>query len=417
MTKLMELREEKGRLVAQSRAIMDKAGAEKRALTSEERATWDAHYARLDEINDEVSREERQAAMEREVAERVLADKDKDKEKRGGGDTDRDVLNATLAFRNWLQGKQLMAMPEEQRAAIQAMEARALQADSQTAGGYISAPEQFVNSLIKFVDDLVFIRGLATTIRVTNAQSIGAPSLDTDIADSNWTSEIATGSEDSSMAFGKRELHPHPLAKRIKVSNKLLRSAVQNVEDLVMQRMGYKMALTEEKAFLTGTGAQQPLGVFTASNLGISTSRDVSTDNSATAFTADGLINALYSLKSAYQAKAVWIFHRDAVKMARKLKDGNGQYLWQPGLAAGQPDMILSRPFRMSEHAPNTFTTGLYVGIVGDFSYYWIVDALNMQMQRLVELYAETNQTGYIGRAEVDGMPVLEEAFARVKLA
>ena len=52
---------------------------------------------------------------------------------------------------------------------------------------------------------------------------------------------------------------------------------------------------------------------------------------------------------------------------------------------------------------------------VGDFSYYHIVDALNMQVQRLTELYAESNQTGYIGRAEVDGMPVLEEAFARLK--
>jgi HK97 family phage major capsid protein len=61
------------------------------------------------------------------------------------------------------------------------------------------------------------------------------------------------------------------------------------------------------------------------------------------------------------------------------------------------------------------FTTGLYVGIVGDFSNYEIVDALDMQLQVLMELYAETNQNGYILRAETDGMPVLAEAFARVK--
>ena len=71
----------------------------------------------------------------------------------------------------------------------------------------------------------------------------------------------------------------------------------------------------------------------------------------------------------------------------------------------------------MSEYAPNTFTTGLYVGLLGDFSHYWIADALEMTVQRLVELYAGTNQTGFIGRLETDGAPVLEEAFARVKLA
>ena len=74
-------------------------------------------------------------------------------------------------------------------------------------------------------------------------------------------------------------------------------------------------------------------------------------------------------------------------------------------------------PFLMSEYAPSTFTTGLYVGILGDFSLYWIVDALSMEVQRLEELYAATNQIGFIGRLETDGAPVLEEAFTRVKLA
>ena len=73
--------------------------------------------------------------------------------------------------------------------------------------------------------------------------------------------------------------------------------------------------------------------------------------------------------------------------------------------------------FFMSEYVPNTFTTGKYVGILGDFSFYWIVDALNLEVQRLDELYAATNQIGFIGRMETDGMPVLEEAFVRVALA
>ena len=91
--------------------------------------------------------------------------------------------------------------------------------------------------------------------------------------------------------------------------------------------------------------------------------------------------------------------------------------MWRESVLEGEPDRLLGRPVMMSEYAPNTMTTGLYCGILGDFSNYWIADALDMQVQRLVELYAESNQVGFIGRLETDGMPVLAEAFARVKLA
>jgi len=251
---------------------------------------------------------------------------------------------------------------------------------------------------------------------VPNAESLGAPSLDTDPADPTWTSELAIGSEDSSMEFGFRELNPHPLAKYIKISRKLWRK-VPSVESLVQQRLGYKFGVTAENAYLNGSGANQPLGVFTASDLGIPTSRDVSEGNLDDEIQFDGLIEAKYTLKSQYWPRARWIFHRDGQKQIAKLKDGNGQYIWRESVRVGEPDRVLGLPTHMSEYAPNTFTTGLYVGILGDFSFYWIADALAMEFQRLVELYAATNQIGIIGRLESDGMPVLSEAFVRVKLA
>jgi HK97 family phage major capsid protein len=131
----------------------------------------------------------------------------------------------------------------------------------------------------------------------------------------------------------------------------------------------------------------------------------------------DGLISAKYALKAQYQKSARWIFHRDAVAQVRKLKDKNDQYLWQPGLVADKPDTILELPSFMSEYAPNTFTTGKYAGIIGDFSFYWIADSMEFSIQVLKELYAESNQVGYIGRMECDAQPVLSEAFVRVKLA
>jgi len=189
------------------------------------------------------------------------------------------------------------------------------------------------------------------------------------------------------------------------------------VENIIRDRFAYQFAVTQENGFLNGNGVNQPLGIFTASADGIGTGRDVSTGNTTTLIKADGLIEAKYTLKQGYMQNARWIFHRDAVKQIRKLKDGEGNYLWQSGIATDRPATILDNPYLMSEYAPNTFTTTLYVGAIGDFSHYWIVDAMGMSVQVLTELYAETNQNGYIARMETDGMPTLEEAFVRVKLA
>lgn len=416
---LNDKRQELGRLVQQARDINDKAGKEKRSLTADENTNYENLDKEIERLEGEIKREEKLQAREADLAKEK---REKGKEKKGNGEDDRpedadkplrERAAYRQAFNNYLRGG--LGLLDARQMEMAASEVRALQADADVQGGYMVTPVETVNQLIKAVDNMVFIRQKATKLSVPSAQSLGAPSLDADPDDFDWTSELATGSEDSAMAFGKRELHPHPLAKRIKLSNKILRM-VPDVEGLVRGRLSYKVGITQEKGFLTGSGAQQPLGVFTANAQGISTGRDVATDNTATAMTADGLMNAFYSLKEPYQKAADWLFHRDGVKQIRKMKDGNGNYLWQPGLSGGQPATILDRPYSMSEYAPNTFTTGLYVGIVGDFSFYWIADALDMTIQRLVELYAETNQVGLIGRLECDGMPVLEEAFARVKL-
>jgi len=109
--------------------------------------------------------------------------------------------------------------------------------------------------------------------------------------------------------------------------------------------------------------------------------------------------------------------HRDGAKAIAKLKDGEGRYLWQDSIVEGEPARLLGFPVLLSEWAPNTFTTGLYTAILGDFSHYWIIDSLAMQMQQLNELYALTNQIGIIGRYEGDGAPVNENAFVRVTLS
>lgn len=408
--KLKELSDQRGKLVHEAREIINKADSEKRALSSEEQGKCDELITKQDEIRSQIEREMKLVEAERSAAEEQFRSKEAAKpaakeEQRAAGkygsEEYRSAYSKHLAY-----GKD----------GLNSDELRALQSDSDTAGGFLVMPQQMASGLIKNLDNGVFIRNLATKFSIPTAASLGIPTLAADPADADWTSEILTGSEDSTMSFGKRELRPHPAAKLIKISNKLLRM-VSSAESLVMDRVFYKYAITQENAFMTGSGSNQPLGVFTASNDGIPTSRDVSTGNTTTAFTVDGLIEAKYAVKGQYQKVGQWIFHRDAVKMLAKLKDGDGQYLWQPAKTLADPDMLLGRPVNMSEYAPNTFTTGLYVGIFGDFSNYWIADALDMQIQRLVELYAATAQTGFISRIECDGAPMLSEAFARVKLA
>lgn len=403
-----ELRAQRAKLIADARTIYSAADTAKREPSAEERGQFETIMGDADKLEARFLELERLEAAEKSVNESLGRKTEPEQPGRTVGGEARTNPRAT----------------EEYRAAydlyLRTGETRALQADNDAAGGYLLAPQQMVSDIIKTLDNAVAIRALATKYTVSSAQSLGVPTLDADPSDADWTSELLIGSEDTTLSFGKRELHPKPLAKLEKVSNKLLRMAVMSAEQIVRDRLTYKFGVTQEKAFLTGNGANQALGVFTASANGISTGRDVSTDNTATAITADGLINAKYALKGAYHKSPNlrWMFHRDAVKQIRKLKTlTDGQYVWQAGLQAGQPDMLLDVPVIMSEYVPNTFTTGLYVGILGDFSKYWIADAMTLEIKRLNELYAATNQVGFIGRLETDGMPVLEEAFVRVKLA
>lgn len=403
------LKQERAELAAKSRAILDACADAGRDMTSEEEKTFDRHMEAADKLEGRISREEKLREHQRQIADQTPPSRENNGPDKPEGEDDA----GRAAFRQYLIGGRASLNVDQVRAFN-----RALNMSSDPEGGFLVAPQQFVEQLIQKVDDEVPLRPLATTMTLTQGESLGVPTLDTDLNDADWTSEIATGSQDDAMRFGKRELRPHPLAKRLKVSRTLLRRASLDPEGIVRDRLAYKFAVTQEKAFMTGDGNQKPLGLFTASAQGISTGRDVNINHTGGVLddaAADDLINAKYTLKPQYWRQARWLFHRDLIKNIRKLKDLNDQYLWLPGLAGDRPDTILDVPYVVSEFAPNTISDNSYVGMIGDFSFYWIVDALDLEIQRLAELYAETNQIGFIGRQEVDGMPVLEEPFVRLK--
>ncbi len=432
MKTIKELLEQRAKLIEDARALHQKAEDEKREPSAEERKQFTTMMDDADKLKDEA--DERQADLQRDVEDRKRLD-DAEEELRAsrGRQSSQNVSNEpevrTVKLRDSVMGDTRsveiggpLAAPEYEEGfrnfLLTGRDVRALQKDSDTTGGYLSAPIVWMAELIRKIDDATFMRQICRVLPpLLSAESVGAPSLDNDPADPTWTAEIAIGSEDSTMSFGGRELTPSPLAQFIKVSKTLLRRSGISADVIVRDRLAYKIGIVAENAFLNGTGAAgQPLGIFTASSLGISTGRDVSTGNTSTTPTFDGLKEAKWTLKGGYRSRANWIFHRTIVKLIDKLKDGEGRYIWQASVIPGAPDVILGIPVRESEFAPNTISSSEYVGALGDFSNYWIVDALTATIQVLVELYAGTNQNGYLSRMEFDGMPVLEEAFIRVKL-
>jgi len=395
--KLREMLEKRNRSVTEARTLVDKADAEKREMSAEETGQYETLMKDAVELRAKIERETK--LQEEELANAAIKI---EKENRDTPATPEVELRKS-AFRNLLRTGNLTN--EEQRALV---------TGSDTGGGFLNAPQEFVPQLIAAVKNMTFLEQLATNHTTTNANGLGYPTLDTDLDDFSMITEIKTAPEDTALAFGKREFKPHPSSKLVKVSDAMLRADGLNPEALVMDRAAYKYSILKENKYLLGTGNQEPLGLFVASSKGINTDRDVTMEKT-TEFTGDDIVNIKYSLKAQYMRTAAWLFNRTAVAKLAKVKDGEGRYLFEMTDKIGEMDQLKGSPLYMSEYVPNTFTTGLYVGMFGDFSWYWTVQSLSLRIKRLNELFAATRQVGFLFDTEFDGMPVLSEAFARIK--
>jgi len=220
----------------------------------------------------------------------------------------------------------------------------------------------------------------------------------------SWIDEEGAYTE-SDDSFGQVSIGAYKLGTMIKVSEELLNDSVFDLESYISREFARRIGAKEEEAFFTGDGSGKPLGILAASG-GAETGI---TAASATAITADELIDLFYSLKSPYRRNAVWVLNDSTIKAVRKLKDGSGQYLWQPSLTAGTPDTILGRPVRTSAYMPAIAASAKTIAF-GDFSYYWIADRQGRSFKRLNELYAANGQVGFLASQRVDGKIILPEA-------
>jgi HK97 family phage major capsid protein len=285
-----------------------------------------------------------------------------------------------------------------------------------TSGGYLVADTQRAE-LIQKQDPVSAMRRIARVLPAIPGGASITPSADNDLSDAEWTTEIKSGSNDTVKPFGGRVLNPKPLAKRIKISNTELRAGkLYDVENWVLTRMAVRFAVPEENAFINGVSSNGPMGLLGWSGISKYTTAASNT------LAADDVINWAYSLPASYMGNAKILCNRSFLRKVRLFKSVSNEYLWQPGLSSGTPNKILDWQYEVSDQYPTGLDTNdaykdnELVATIGDFQYYWIVDSLNLSIVRADQLYLETDQTGFIGRKETDGMPVLAEAFYHLKI-
>ena len=222
-----------------------------------------------------------------------------------------------------------------------------------------------------------------------------------------WTQENAAIPE-TSITFNQKTLDAHKLSTMIRVSMELLQDSMFDLEAYIADDFGRAFGIAEEEAFCIGDGVEKPLGIFRETGggtIGVNAGNNINTDN---------LIDLIYALKSPYRRNAVFLMRDITVSSIRKLKDANGQYLWQPSVQAGEPDRLLGYKLYTSPYVPEVGAGALPVAF-GDFSHYWIGDRMGRTVQRLNELFAGNGQVGFLSNQRVDGKVILAEGIQLLK--
>ena len=392
---ILELREKRAKAWEAAKAFLDSHRKENGTLSAEDDAAYTKMEQEITDLGKEIARLERQEALDAELNRPVnkpLTGKPMNGklEDDGEGKTGRASDEYKKNFWNAMRSKS--PVPNV---------TNALQIGTDTEGGYL-VPDEFENTLVEALEEENIFRQMAKIIQ-TSSGDRKIPVVATK-GTASWMDEEGAYPE-SDDSFGQVSIGAYKLGTMIKVSEELLNDSVFDLQSYITREFARRIGSREEEAFFTGNGTGKPLGILAATG-GAETGI---TAASATAVTADELIDLYYSLRSPYRRNAVWTLNDSTVKAIRKLKDGNGQYLWQPGITAGAPDMILGRPVRTSTYMPE-IAAGAKTIAFGDFSYYWIADRQGRSFKRLNELFAATGQVGFLASQRVDGKLVLPEA-------
>ena len=393
MSKILELRNKRNTLWEQTKAFLEEHRGENGLVDASAVEQYNKMAADVQALGDEIKRLEDQMAMDARLSAATSAPvhADPKQEQRKGMVRPTGTAEYNAAFWNMMRG-------------VNTMEVRdALSVGVDQNGGF-TVPDEFEHQLIQALEENNIFRSLAHTIH-TNSGTRTIPIEGAAI-------------QESDMSFAQETLSAYKLGCMIKVSNELLNDSAFDIAAHIAHRFGVRFGNAEEDAFINGTGPSANPQTAPSMPTGILTSLTPTSGNTtANALTVhfDNIYKLYYSLKSPYRRKASFLCNETLLLQLMLIKDKNDNYIWKPGLEVGKPDTILGRPIHTSGYMPALTGTatqdkGKKVLLFGDFSYYWIADRQNRTLKRLNELYAVTDQVGFIGTQRVDGKLILPEA-------
>jgi len=390
MSKIQELREQRAKVWEQAKDFVDEHRQENGLINPEDNAAYEKMEDEVVSLGKEIERLERQEMMDRELSAAItnpLSGRPETmKEEKTG--------RATDAYRSAFWG----AMRNKINPSVQ----NALQIGTDSEGGFL-VPDEYEKQLIQALEEANVLRNLCHVI--TTSYGDRKIPVVASHGSAAWMDEEAAFTE-SDDAFTQVTLSAYKLGTMLKVSDELLNDSYFDLEAYIASEFARRIGAAEEEAFLTGDASSKPTGLLHATggaSLGV-------TAASTTAITLDEVMDLYHSLKTSYRKNAVFLVNDATIKKIRKLKDGQGQYLWQPSLKAGTPDTILNRPVITSQYMP-TAEAGAKTILFGDFNYYWIADRQGRTFKRLNELYAANGQVGFLASQRLDAKLILPEAI------
>lgn len=390
---ILELREKRNKAWEGAKAFVESKRDKDGLLSTEDAEAYAVMEQKVKDLGLEIERMQAMDDMENEMKKAVntpITHKPAT-EKNADNKTGRAADEYKSNFWNVMRAK--APMPEV---------VNALKIGVDTEGGFL-VPDEFEKTLVDALEEENVFRSLAKIINTSSGER-KIPVVASK-GSANWIDEEGPY-VDSDDVFGQVTISSFKLGTAIKISEELINDSVFDLEEYISKEFARRIGAREEDAFFNGDGNGKPVGILSATGgaqVGI-------TAASATAITADEVIDLFYSLKAPYRKNAVWVLNDSTIKAIRKLKDGSGQYLWQQALVAGTPDTILGRPVKTSAFMPS-IEAGAKTIAFGDFKYYWIADRQGRSFKRLNELYATTGQIGFLGSQRVDGKLILPEAI------
>ena len=381
---LKELFEKRANLIAEMRQYQE---THKDKWGEEQEARWAAMDADVDKLTAEIRRLEKLEAVEaenRQSAGREVPPADPNPQ---GGEqrTATDSEEYRAAFANFLRtGND--------------SEFRSMNITVDPEGGYF-VPDQMLRTIWSQLNEYLPLRQYATVMPTSS--DIKIP-ISNDDGSAYWVAEEGARQE-SNDTFGQASLSGHFEAALAKVTRALAQDSVFPIESFLSRSFALRFAKLEEPAFTTGNGVGQPTGFTVNAQVGVTTAVNNAID-------PDEIMDMFHALKAPYRPKAIWQMADTTIAAVRKMKDGEGQYIWRPGLEPGKPDLLLGKPV-VSNGSMAAIAGSAKVAAFGDFSYYMIADRGTPYVQRITELYTATGQIGFLMEKRTDGNLIVPEAI------